>query len=72
MLNVSNNPVIIAANKTDLLPKQTLSLLRIETWVRSELSYLDINCINDKGSAVRLASCRNGNGIESLIEKNIQ
>ena len=65
----NENPVIIAANKADLLPKETLSSLRIETWVRSELSYLGINCINNKGGAVRLISCKNGYGISSLIEK---
>jgi len=65
---VGDNPVFIAANKADLLPTQ-LSQLRIETWVRDELKYLDINCVLNKGGAVRLVSCKTGYGVVSLLDK---
>ena len=39
------NPVILAANKADLMPSQ-MGKLRIENWVRRELEYMGVNSID--------------------------
>ena len=62
------NPVILAANKADLLPK-TLGKNRIENWVRRELEYLGVQSIANVGGAVRLISCKTGDGVASMMEK---
>jgi len=63
-----NNPVILAANKADLLPTK-MGQQRVENWVRRELEYLGINCLANVGGAVRLVSCKTGFGLTSLLEK---
>lgn len=64
-----NNPVIIAANKVDLLPNK-MGPTRIENWIRKELSHLGIECLsNKKGGFVRLVSCKTGVGVEAMLEK---
>lgn len=62
------NPVILAANKVDLLP-QKMGKLRVENWVRRELEYMGVKSIANMGGAVRLVSCRTGQGIPELMEK---
>lgn len=62
------NPVIIAANKADLLPSE-LTQLRGENWVRRELEYLGIQSLANVGGAVRLISCKTGFGVTSMIAK---
>lgn len=63
-----HNPVILAANKADLLPSE-MGHVRAENWVRRELEYLDVNSIANIGGAVRLVSCKTGYGISALMEK---
>lgn len=62
------NPVILAANKADLLPSQ-MGQVRAESWVRRELEYLGVKSIANIGGAVRLVSCKTGFGISALLEK---
>jgi hypothetical protein len=62
------NPVIIAANKADLLPSK-MSQGRAENWVRRELEYLGVQSIANIGGAVRLVSSKTGFGIKQMIFK---
>ena len=63
-----DNPVIIAANKADLLPPK-MGQTRAENWVRLELEYLGVRSIANIGGAVRLVSCKTGFGISQMIAK---
>ena len=63
-----DNPVILAANKADLLPSE-MGHVRAENWVRRELEYLEVNSIANIGGAVRLVSCKSGYGVSALMEK---
>lgn len=63
-----DNPVILAANKADLLPSQ-MGQNRAENWVRRELEHLDVQSIANVGGAVRLVSCKTGFGITAMMEK---
>ena len=63
-----DNPVILAANKADLLPS-TMGQTRAENWVRRELEYMDVRSIANIGGAVRLVSCKTGFGVAAMIEK---
>ena len=62
------NPVIIAANKADLLPPK-MGQTRAENWVRRELEYLGVRSIANIGGAVRLVSCKTGFGISQMLAK---
>lgn len=62
------NPVIIAANKADLLSSK-MGPQRVENWVRRELEYLGIRSLANIGGAVRLVSCKTGMGIPPLLDK---
>ncbi|KAG7355987.1 GTPase [Nitzschia inconspicua] len=62
------NPVILAANKADLLPSQ-MGKQRVENWVRRELEYMGVRSIANIGGAVRLVSCKTGEGISDLMKK---
>lgn len=62
------NPVILAANKADLLPSE-MGQTRAENWVRRELEYANVQSIANIGGAVRLISCKTGFGIKGMIEK---
>lgn len=63
-----DNPVIIAANKADLLPSE-MGQLRVENWVRRELEYMGIRSLANIGGAVRLISCKTGFGISQMFGK---
>ena len=63
-----DNPVILAANKADLLPSE-MGQARAENWVRRELEYLNVQSIANIGGAVRLVSCKTGFGIKTMMEK---
>jgi hypothetical protein len=63
-----DNPVIIAANKADLLTSK-MGPQRVENWVRRELEYLGITSLANVGGAVRLVSCKTGIGVDSLLAK---
>lgn len=63
-----DNPVIIAANKVDLLPSK-MGQTRAESWVRRELEYLGVESIANVGGAVRLVSCKTGFGITQMLAK---
>jgi ribosome biogenesis GTPase A len=63
-----DNPVILAANKADLLPSE-MGQARVENWVRRELEYLGIQSIANVGGAVRLVSCKTGFGIPGMLSK---
>ena len=63
-----DNPVIIAANKADLLPSK-MGQTRAENWVRRELEYLGVKSIANIGGAVRLVSCKTGFGVSQMLEK---
>lgn len=62
------NPVILVANKVDLLPSQ-MGLVRAENWVRRELEYLGISSLANIGGAVQLVSCKTGMGIDKMMAK---
>ncbi|KAL7569197.1 hypothetical protein ACA910_016757 [Epithemia clementina (nom. ined.)] len=62
------NPVIIAANKVDLLPN-TMGPVRVEHWVRRELKYLGVKSLANIGGAVRLISCKTGMGVYQMLGK---
>jgi hypothetical protein len=62
------NPVLLAANKADLLPDK-LGPNRAQNWVRRELEYLGVKSIANIGGAVRLISCKTGFGIPDLLRK---
>ena len=63
-----DNPVILAANKADLLPSQ-MGRTRVENWVRRELEYIGTKSIANIGGAVRLVSCKKGFGIAGMLAK---
>lgn len=63
-----SNPVIIAANKADLLPSK-MGLVRAQNWVRRELEYLGVKSLANVGGAVRLVSCKTGMGIFPMLAK---
>jgi 30S ribosome assembly GTPase len=64
-----DNPVILAANKVDLLPSK-MGTVRAENWVRRELEYLGVKSLgNAGGGAVRLISCKTGIGVQSMMAK---
>eukprot|EP00814_Leptocylindrus_danicus_P010159 CAMPEP_0116020414 /NCGR_PEP_ID=MMETSP0321-20121206/9780_1 /TAXON_ID=163516 /ORGANISM="Leptocylindrus danicus var. danicus, Strain B650" /LENGTH=741 /DNA_ID=CAMNT_0003491095 /DNA_START=89 /DNA_END=2314 /DNA_ORIENTATION=+ len=63
-----SNPVVLAANKADLLPSK-MGQLRAENWVRRELEYMGIKSLANIGGAVRLVSCKTGFGISQLLRK---
>ena len=63
-----NNPVILAANKADLLPSK-MGKQRAENWVRRELEYLGVRSLANVGGAVRLISCKTGVGVGAMLEK---
>mmetsp|Transcript_6484 Transcript_6484/g.16017 ORF Transcript_6484/g.16017 Transcript_6484/m.16017 type:complete len:762 (+) Transcript_6484:241-2526(+) len=62
------NPVILAANKADLMPSQ-MGKNRIENWVRRELEYMNVRSISNGGGSVRLVSCKTGDGVTTMMEK---
>ena len=63
-----NNPVILAANKADLMPDK-MGKLRVENWVRRELEYMGIRSLANVGGAVQLVSCKTGMGVSQMLEK---
>ncbi|KAL7549973.1 hypothetical protein ACHAWF_013227 [Thalassiosira exigua] len=63
-----DNPVILAANKADLLPAE-MGQTRGANWVRRELEYMNVQSIANIGGAVRLVSCKTGFGITALMDK---
>lgn len=63
-----DNPVLLAANKVDLLPPK-MGHHRAENWVRRELEYMGIQSLANVGGAVRLVSCKTGYGIAGLLAK---
>lgn len=63
-----DNPVILAANKADLLPSK-MGQARAENWVRRELEYMGIQSIANIGGAVRLVSCKTGFGVQAMLSK---
>jgi 50S ribosome-binding GTPase len=62
------NPVIVAANKADLLPAK-MGSVRAENWVRRELEYMGIRSLANVGGAVRLVSCKTGAGVGGMLAK---
>jgi len=62
------NPVILAANKVDLLPPQ-MGKQRAESWVRRELEYMGVKSLANVGGAVRLISCKTGAGVRAMLDK---
>jgi ribosome biogenesis GTPase A len=63
-----DNPVILAANKVDLLPDK-MGPMRVESWVRRELEYLGVRSLANIGGAVRLVSCKTGLGVAAMMGK---
>lgn len=63
-----DNPVILAANKVDLLPSK-MGQVRVENWVRRELEYLGVKSLANIGGAVRLVSSKTGVGIGAMLDK---
>jgi hypothetical protein len=62
------NPVILAANKVDLLPPK-MGKQRAESWVRRELEHMGVKSLANIGGAVRLVSCKTGFGVRGMLEK---
>jgi GTPase SAR1 family protein len=65
---VGDNPVLLAANKADLLPSK-MGQTRAESWVRRELEYVGVQSLANVGGAVRLVSCKTGFGLSALLAK---
>lgn len=63
-----DNPVILAANKADLLPSK-MGKFRVENWVRRELEYMGIQSLANVGGAVQLVSCKTGMGVPGMLDK---
>uniref|UniRef100_A0A7S3DR38 G domain-containing protein n=1 Tax=Entomoneis paludosa TaxID=265537 RepID=A0A7S3DR38_9STRA len=63
-----SNPVIVAANKADLLPDK-MGPVRVENWVRRELEYMGVRSLANIGGAVRLVSSKTGKGVMSMLAK---
>jgi hypothetical protein len=63
-----DNPVLLAANKVDLLPA-TMGKQRAENWVRRELDYMGVKSLANMGGAVRLISCKTGLGVADMLDK---
>jgi hypothetical protein len=63
-----DNPVILVANKADLLPSQ-MGKQRVENWVRRELEHMGVQSIANLGGAIRLVSCKTGEGITDMMRK---
>jgi 50S ribosome-binding GTPase len=63
-----DNPVILAANKADLLPAK-MGPVRVENWVRRELEHLGIQSLANMRGSVRLVSCKTGVGVGALLTK---
>ena len=63
-----DNPVILAANKADLMPSK-MGTARVENWVRRELEYMGVRSIANVGGAVRLVSCKTGEGVADMMKK---
>jgi len=63
-----DNPVVVAANKADLLPSN-MGQQRVENWVRRELEFLGVESLANVGGSVRLVSCKTGFGVEGMLEK---
>jgi len=63
-----DNPVIVAANKADLLPAK-MGQVRAENWVRRELEYMGVRSLANVGGAVRLVSCKTGAGVGGMLAK---
>mmetsp|Transcript_20230 Transcript_20230/g.42399 ORF Transcript_20230/g.42399 Transcript_20230/m.42399 type:complete len:698 (-) Transcript_20230:3-2096(-) len=61
--------VILGVNKSDLFPRNTLTPLRAESWVRRELRESGIQCVKGESGDVRLISALTGFGVESLVRK---
>lgn len=64
----TTHPVLLAANKADLLPPK-IGTNRVENWVRRELEYLGVKSVRIGGGSVRLISCKTGAGVGSLLQK---
>jgi len=62
------NPVILAANKADLLPSK-MGKFRVTNWVRRELEYMGIQSLANVGGAVQLVSCKTGMGVAGMLDK---
>lgn len=63
---IGENPIIIAANKVDLLPKD-MSRDRVKTWVRDECRYRGLPFIESRD--IHLVSCKSGFGVAVLMRK---
>ena len=63
-----DNPVILVANKADLMPDK-MGKLRVENWVRRELQYMGIRSLANMGGAVQLVSCKTGLGVAHMLDK---
>ncbi|KAG5175010.1 P-loop containing nucleoside triphosphate hydrolase protein [Tribonema minus] len=63
---VGDNPVIIAANKVDLLPKD-MARDRVRGWVKDECRLRGLRELEMKD--VHLISCKTGSGVPSLMKK---
>ncbi|GMH72668.1 hypothetical protein TrRE_jg10990 [Triparma retinervis] len=61
--------VILGVNKSDLFPRNTLTPLRAESWVRRELRMGGIDCVRGEQGDVRLISALTGFGVQALIGK---
>ncbi|WP_010303468.1 ribosome biogenesis GTPase YqeH [Kurthia senegalensis] len=60
---VGNNPVLLIANKVDLLPK-SINPKKVINWIRQEAKQLGLKPVD-----VLLVSAHKGNGIEEAMEK---
>ncbi|GKY94693.1 hypothetical protein MPSEU_000434800 [Mayamaea pseudoterrestris] len=63
-----DNPVILVANKVDLLPS-AMGFVRAENWVRRELEYYGVRSLANIGGAVQLVSCKTGFGMDKMMAK---
>ena len=61
-----DNPVILCANKVDLLPPK-MGKQRAENWVRRELEYMGVQSLANVGGSVCLISSKTGAGVNDML-----
>jgi len=63
---VGRNPLLVAANKADLLPSD-VSEIRVKSWIKHELDAIGVKDTNTRN--IFLVSCKTGLGILPLVKE---
>ena len=65
----ARHKVVLGVNKADLFPRDTVTTLRAETWVRRELEVAGVDVVGARQGTVKLMSAKTGEGVKSLMDK---